>query len=229
MNRIDRLFGILTIIQSRKFIPAERIADRFEISIRTVYRDVRALCELGIPISFEKNKGYFIVNGYFLPPISFTNEEARSLLLIEAITSLFADQSTISHFSSALSKVKAVLKSSQKEGLDTLNRNMHVQFPRDMKIQFNHLPTIQQAIITKTVLDLEYQNNKGESSKRQVESIGLVFYALNWHLIAWCHLRQGYRDFKIPHMLSLKLTGASFRKNNHIELGGYLSQIPVNY
>ena len=229
MNRVDRLFGILTIIQSKKFIPAEKIAGRFEISIRTVYRDVKALCELGIPISFEKNRGYFIVDGYFLPPVSFTNEEARSLLLIEAITGLFGDQSALRHFSSALSKVKAVLKSSQKDGLETLNRNMHVQFPKDMKIQFNHLPGIQQAIITKSILEIEYQNNKGESSKRKVEPIGLVFYALNWHLIAWCQMREAYRDFKIPHILRLTDTGTAFQKKDHIEFGDYLNQIPVSY
>ena len=80
MNRIDRLFGILTFLQSKKYVPAEKIADRFGISIRTVYRDIKALCEQGIPVSFEANRGYFIVQGYFIPPVSFTSEEANALL-----------------------------------------------------------------------------------------------------------------------------------------------------
>ncbi|HEX2629316.1 MAG TPA: HTH domain-containing protein, partial [Chitinophagaceae bacterium] len=70
MNRIDRLLGILTLLQSRKYVPAEKIADKFDISIRTVYRDIKALGELGIPISFEAPRGYFVVQGYFLPPVS---------------------------------------------------------------------------------------------------------------------------------------------------------------
>jgi predicted DNA-binding transcriptional regulator YafY len=74
MNRIDRLLGILTLLQSKKYVPAEKIADKFHISIRTVYRDVKALVELGIPVSFETSKGYFVVQGYFLPPVSFSTE-----------------------------------------------------------------------------------------------------------------------------------------------------------
>ena len=82
MNRIDRLFGILTLLQSRKYISAEKIAEKFKISVRTVFRDLKALSETGIPLSFEPAKGYFIVQGYFLPPISLTNDEANSLLLM---------------------------------------------------------------------------------------------------------------------------------------------------
>ncbi|MEQ9415647.1 MAG: HTH domain-containing protein, partial [Cyclobacteriaceae bacterium] len=67
MNRVDRLVGILTVLQSRKYSTAEKIAEKFDISVRTVYRDIKALGEIGIPVSFENNKGYFIVSGYFLP------------------------------------------------------------------------------------------------------------------------------------------------------------------
>src|SRR4026207_1994638 len=74
MNRVDRLFGILTLLQSKKYVPAEKIADKFNISVRTVYRDVKALIEQGIPVSFEQYKGYFIVQGYFPPPVFFSSE-----------------------------------------------------------------------------------------------------------------------------------------------------------
>ncbi|HEY0676727.1 MAG TPA: HTH domain-containing protein, partial [Chitinophagaceae bacterium] len=93
MNRIDRLFGILTLLQSKKYVTAEKISEKFQISVRTVYRDVKALGEQGIPVSFEQHKGYFIVQGYFLPPVSFTNDEANALLLMEAIVTGFADKS----------------------------------------------------------------------------------------------------------------------------------------
>jgi predicted DNA-binding transcriptional regulator YafY len=89
MNRIDRLFGILVLLQTRKYITAEKIADQYEISIRTVYRDIKALSEQGIPISFEQPKGYFIVQGYFLPPVSFNTEEANALLIMERVVTGF--------------------------------------------------------------------------------------------------------------------------------------------
>ena len=81
MNRIDRLFGILTLLQSKKFVTGEKIAEKFNISVRSVYRDIKALNEQGIPVSFEPHRGYFIVNGYFLQPVSFSTEEANALLV----------------------------------------------------------------------------------------------------------------------------------------------------
>jgi predicted DNA-binding transcriptional regulator YafY len=104
MNRVDRLFGILTLLQSKKYVPAEKIADKFNISVRTVYRDVKALCEQGIPVSFEPSKGYFVVQGYFLPPVSFTSDEANALLLMEAVAYGFGDRSTQAHYSTALNR-----------------------------------------------------------------------------------------------------------------------------
>src|SRR6476620_12208113 len=117
MNRIDRLFGIVTQLQSKKYLPAEKIAERFDISVRTVYRDIKALCEQGIPISFEKQRGYFIVQGYFLPPVSFSSEEANALLLLESVASGFSDKSIRNHYSNALNKIKSVLRNGEKEKL----------------------------------------------------------------------------------------------------------------
>src|SRR5689334_4227563 len=99
MNRVDRLLGILTLLQSKKYVPAEKIADKFRISIRTVYRDIRAMCEQGIPVSFEQQRGYFLVQGYFLPPVAFTSEEANALLLMESLVYGFTDRSIHKHYS----------------------------------------------------------------------------------------------------------------------------------
>ena len=120
MNRIDRLFGILILLQSKKYTSAERIAEQYGISIRTVYRDIKALGEQGIPLSFEPNKGYFIVQGYFLPPISFNSDEANALLLMERFLAGFADKSILNHYTAALNKVKSILKTAQKDKLETL-------------------------------------------------------------------------------------------------------------
>jgi len=229
MNRIDRLFGILTYLQSKKYVPAEKIADRFQISVRTVYRDIKALCEQGIPISFEQHKGYFVVQGYFLPPVSFSNEEASALLLMEAIVSGFADKSIQKHYSSALSKVKSVLRGAEKEKIEQLNNNIRLQVPSCFVHNYEYLSLIQTSITSKTILEVEYMNNRNETSKRLVEPIGLVFYALNWHLISWCHHRNDYRDFRVGRILRLRNTSEPFRKTEHMELNDYMKQLPVNY
>src|SRR5258708_9707364 len=126
MNRFDRLFGILLLLQSRKYLPAATIAEKFEISLRTVYRDMAALSEQGIPISCEINKGYFVVPSYFLPPVSFNTDEANALLLMETIVAGFADKSIQTHYSSALTKVKSVLRHAQKEKLESLNESIRM-------------------------------------------------------------------------------------------------------
>ncbi len=227
MNRIDRLMAIVTTLQSRKFVSAESISEKFEISIRTVYRDIKALGELGIPVSFENQKGYFVVPGYFLPPVAFSIEEANALLLMETVTMGFADKSIRKHYSSALNKVKSVLRTSQKEKMDLLTDNIKLQVPQRLNNDFEYLSTIQNAIISRHILDIQYLNNKEETSRRQVEAIGLVFYAFSWHMIGWCHLREEYRDFKVSRIRSISDTGLPFRKQNHIKLSDY--QLPVEY
>lgn len=229
MNRIDRLFGILTFLQSKKFVSAEKIADKFDISIRTVYRDIKALNEQGIPVSFEQHKGYFIVPGYFLPPVSFNSEEANALLLMERFVYRLADQSIHRHYSNALSKVKAVLRASQKDHLEFLDRNILLQMPASIKPDFDHLSVLQKAISEKHVVELNYKNLNEEVSSRQIEPIGLIFYAFGWHVIAWCHLRKDYRDFRVSRITSLKDTGSPFTHPNHIPLSDYLKQLPVDY
>ena len=229
MNRIDRLFGILTLLQSKKFVSAESIAERFGISVRTVYRDVKALGEGGIPVSFETGKGYFIVQGYFLPPVSFSSEEANALLLMETMVKGFADKSIHTHYSSALQKIKAVLRSSQKESIELLQSNMKMQLPECFVNDYDYLSVLQTAISDKIVIDLEYKNNKSEISRRRVEPIGLVFYAFSWHLIAWCHLRGEYRDFKVARILKVKNTGCAFTIRDHVQLADYLKQLPVAF
>jgi predicted DNA-binding transcriptional regulator YafY len=229
MNRIDRLLGMLTQLQSKKYVTAEKLADKFNISVRTVYRDVKALGELGIPVSFEQHKGYFIMQGYFLPPVSFTTEEANALLLTEALVQGFADKSIQTHYANVLTKIKAVLRTSQKEKVEDLTRNIKLQVPSCFQQDYEYLSSIQDAIAVKCMLDMEYKTKNGATTRRQVEPIGLVFYALNWHLIAWCHKRQEYRDFKVSNIQQLKKMDIAFKKKDHMPLDEYMKLLPVNY
>ncbi len=229
MNRIDRLFGILTLLQSRKFVSAEKIADKFGISIRTVYRDVKALGEQGVPVSFEPNKGYFIVNGFFLPPVSFTSDEAHALLLIESIVYGFSDKSIKKNYSEALNKIRAVLSPEQKDRLENLKSTTHLQLPSRITPDLDFLSTVQNAIAAKKIIEIQYINQKEEASKRQLEPIGLVFYALSWHVIGWCHLRNEYRDFKLSRIKHLKMTDIPYTRSEHMALNDYLKQLPVNF
>src|SRR6478672_1915917 len=156
MNRIDRLLGILTLIQSKKYVPAEKIAEKYSISIRTVYRDIKALTELGIPVSFEPAKGYFVVQGYFLPPVSFTTEEANALLLSQSLVMGFADKSIQSHYATALNKVKTILRSGEKEKLEVLDNSIFMQMHPNLALNMEYMSPLQNAISARTVIELNY-------------------------------------------------------------------------
>ncbi len=225
MNRVDRLLGILTTLQSRKHVSSEYIAEKFGISIRTVYRDLKALAEIGIPVSFEPNRGYFVVQGYFLSPVAFTDEEANALILMETIVKRFGDKSIQEHYESALNKVKATLKTAQKEKVEDLSSKTHIlSYPTEAK-DFKYLSEILRAITNKTILKINYQNNEKIESTREVEPIAIKYYSLDWHMIAWCWKRNDYRDFKAMHILHLFNTETPFRKKQHITLQDYIKML----
>ena len=227
MNRVDRLFGIVTLLQSRKYVSAERISEKFEISVRTVYRDIKAIGEAGIPVSFEPNKGYFIVPGYFTPPISFTLDEANALLLSQSLIEGFGDRSIQATFDNALTKIKAVLKQVDKEKIALLDQSIKLQLPHRLNNTFDCLAEIQQAITEQKQVRISYLSLKQELLERTVEPIGLVFYAFSWHLIGYCQLRKDYRDFKIDRIQEFRQTMNPFEVSKHISLSEY--KLPVNY
>ena len=228
MNRTDRLMAIVALLQSKKHLSAESIAERYKISVRTVFRDLRAMGEIGVPIGFEPGQGYFIANGYFLPPISLSMEEANALALMEPIVLRFADRSIQQHFETALAKIKMVLGRAQREKLEQTQAQTAHYLPeiyQHLLPNTNYLSSIQNAINHQTILQIEYENIQNERSKREVEPIGLTFYSLNWHLIAWCHLRQDYRDFRVSRIRALKPTLMPFRKTDHLTLHAFLKEM----
>lgn len=229
MNRIDRLFGITTLLQAQRYVPAQRIAAQFGISVRTVYRDMKALGEQGIPISFEAQQGYFLVQGYFLPPVAFTPEEANALLLLETMSTALADQSIRPHVAAALQKVKAVLRGPDQDRLEQLASRLMMHLPEYAEGDTRYLAAIQSAIANRYILELDYRDKSGESSQRQVEPIGLVFYNFTWHLIGWCHLRRGYRDFRVSRLQRLTATTRPFTNQPLLTLVDYITSLQLPY
>jgi predicted DNA-binding transcriptional regulator YafY len=225
MNRIDRLFGILTLLQTRKHVTADQIANRFEISTRTVYRDIKALSESGIPVSFEQPKGYFIVQGFFLPPLSFTIEEANDIFLMTSLAEKFADNSITKHSKSGLNKLLAVLRYGDKEKAEFISSNTRIYIADNEKSDVEYLSIIQHSITDRIILAIEYTNNQGIFSTREIEPIGLAFYSNQWHLIAWCWKRTQYIDFKTRMISKLNSTSIPFRKKDHWTIDRYIKSL----
>lgn len=225
MNRIDRLIAILTILQSKKFVSADFIADQYGISVRTVYRDIKALNEIGVPVYFEKDKGYSILQGFFLPPVSLTSEEANALILLVSLSEKFGDLLVRKNAENALAKIKSVLRSAEKEKADFLHSQIKVYIPPVETKSPDYLTLLQEAIINKQVLKIQYLNNRKEWSEREVEPIGLTFYSDQWHLIAWCWKRMDYRDFKVRKIQKVTNTQEPFRKEKHLSVEQYIKSL----
>jgi predicted DNA-binding transcriptional regulator YafY len=226
MNRVDRLMAFVVRLQSRRVVRAEDLAADFEISVRTVYRDLAALGEAGIPIMAEAGVGYSLVKGYTLPPVMFTAEEASALFLGGKLVEHLTDASLRKEMASALVKIRSVLPRDRQDYLDRLERSTAV-LSRDARtiprLSSQTLIPIQRALAERRVLALDYQAaQRPEITQRQVEPLGLVYYADNWHLIAYCRLRQEVRDFRSDRICGLKLQSERFFGHTDFSLKQYL-------
>jgi predicted DNA-binding transcriptional regulator YafY len=225
VNRIDRLHAILTHLQSKKRVTAQEIADRFNISLRTVYRDVKALDESGVPVIGEAGSGYTIMEGYRLPPVMFTQEEAAALMMGAKLAERLTDASVKKYYDAALYKIKAVLRSTDKDHVENLHDHIAVMVTSRMHNEESanqYLAALQKAIVDKKAIFLRYNSNNEETTERVVEPIGLCFYSGNWHVIGWCRMRQDYRDFRVGRIQRLQIRDESFENKSHQSLQQYL-------
>jgi predicted DNA-binding transcriptional regulator YafY len=227
MNRIDRVSAILIHLQTKKFVAAQELADRFEISKRTVYRDVRALEEAGIPIGSEPGKGYFLVDGFHLPPVMFTRDEASALLTAGKMVEKLTDQSVSTHFQSAMYKIKSVLPTIEKQYLEDLQSNIEVFYSLKSDFSNNYISEIQFAMAHKRLVTIDYQSisKDEETCNRIIEPVGLCFYSLGWHLIAWCQLRNDYRDFRVDRIKQLIVSDRTFQSRQKLTVKEYLFKL----
>ena len=224
MNRIDRLVAILIYMEGRRVTRAEDIADEFATSIRTVYRDIAALAEAGVPIVGEAGVGYSIMRGYHLPPVHFTTEEATALVTAGMLMDRFADSSLMSSMASALGKIRAVLPPDRQDHVARLERRMSLQSTRQPNQPAN-LFLIQKALADRTVLRISYRGSgAAEPLRREVEPLGLTYYGDRWHLIAWCRVRQDYRDFRTDRIQAIGSSAEQFGPHEDFSLNDFLGR-----
>ncbi len=230
MNRIDRLSAILIQLQSKKVVRALEIADRFDISIRTVYRDIRALEEAGVPIGAEAGVGYFIMEGYNLPPVKFSKEEAGAILMASKLAEQQTDHSIKKNLSDALYKIRSALKVEEKDYLESIENNIEVlHMPHktpDSNFPDHFLSDIQTALAQNRVLNFDYYSNYNDSfTNRDVEPLSLCYYSRHWHLIGFCRLRNDLRDFRSDRIMKLRSTETNFDPSAHGDYTGYVESI----
>jgi predicted DNA-binding transcriptional regulator YafY len=223
MNRLDRLTSILIQLQSKRLTTAREIAERFEVTNRTIYRDIQTLRLAGVPIGEEEGKGYFLVEGYRLPPVMFTAEEARALVTTSKILNYHTEDSLKQNYESALLKIKAVLSIKNKEKLEFLNSRIGFQKPWAPTSLY--LDTIQHSITESEKLKIKYQaREEVEITERIIHPYAVYFSGAVWTTIAFCELRQEIREFRLDRIKELQLLQNQFKPDKTFSMEHYLDE-----
>ena len=227
MNRTDRLVAMVMFLQGRRVVKAEELANHFEINIRTVYRDVSALSEAGVPVLGEAGVGYSLVKGYHLPPVMFTADEAMALFVGAEMVKQFSDASMTGPMESALLKIRSVLPRERQDDLDRLTRATAIYGTSALPSGIDHhtLLPIQQAIVSRRVLRMTYRGKARDAvTLRDAEPLGVTFYRSAWYLVAWCRLRQDFRSFKLERLHALEMLDERFEPRQDFSLREYLDR-----
>lgn len=212
ITRLSRLTSILLKLQSKPLVTIKQLAEQFEVSKRTIYRDLASLEQAGIPIISIEGKGYSLINGYNIPPVMFTESEANALIFGEKLIAKTKDESLINEFSTAVDKIKSVLRDSEKEKVDFLSKRTIIGKNWQDERTSNHLSEIQKALTNFQVLKINYQK-KGDSNSTEREIEPFAIYhntSENWVLIAWCRLRNEFRNFRIDRIQQIIYQSKTF-------------------
>lgn len=226
-KRFDRIIAILIQLQSKRIVKAQELADRFEVSLRTIYRDIRSLESSGVPIYGEAGVGYSLVDGYRLPPVMFTREEASSFIAAEKLMQTFIDKELGQHYASAMFKLKSVLQNSDKDWVSTIESKVLIQQPTGKLFNENvpdAMTILFKSIADKTQVKLLYQAYEAEeTSERIIEPVGIFHDNNNWYVFGFCHLRNDYRQFRADRIQGISKTAIPFSKE-HNSLETYLNK-----
>ncbi|MFA6961502.1 MAG: YafY family protein [Opitutaceae bacterium] len=228
MNRTDRLVAMVMHLQGRRVVRAEEMAEHFSISLRTVYRDISALGEAGVPVVGEAGVGYSLVKGYHLPPVMLTAEEAAALFTGGELAKKFTDGSLDGAVDGALAKLRAILPPERKDHLEHLARGTVIaNIPGAPATDGSGGPaclaTVQQAVARRRVLAMCYRGReRAAETLREVEPLGVLFYGGNWYLVAWCRLRKDLRHFRVDRIQSLELRAETFGTREDFSLSRHV-------
>jgi predicted DNA-binding transcriptional regulator YafY len=217
LNRFDRIVAMLHHLQSGRTVKAQELADRFQVSLRTVYRDIRSLEASGVPVTGEAGVGYSLLEGYRLPPVMFTHEEAGSFVAAEKLMQKFSDKALGAHFESAMYKVKSVLRGSAKDRVATLEAQIWVDASNQLFNQHtpHALDVLLDSMAEKKQVAMQYQAfSSEEPTERIIEPVGLFHENNFWYIMGYCHLRAEYRQFRTDRMLQIKLTDRPFSREH---------------
>ncbi|HTK09907.1 MAG TPA: YafY family protein [Ktedonobacteraceae bacterium] len=225
MNKTDRLLAIVLELQGKGRQRAEDLAKTFETSKRTIYRDIQALCEAGVPLISIPGQGYSLMKGYFLPPLSFTTEEATMLLLGSEYMARNFDAQYRAAAQSASRKIASVLPEQLREDVSYLQNSIYFIVPSAEHNASEHamLQQLRRALLERTTVRFNYHarysaDEQDAATVREVDPYGLVYFRNEWLLTGYCHLRQDIRYFRLDRIDELALLSRTFQRPGNFQV-----------
>ncbi len=228
MSQLSRLISILTLLKSKRLLTAPELAQKYDVSIRTIYRDIRKLEEAGIPVYTIEGRGYSLVDTYTVAPVQFTEKQANALITAQHVISQSKDVSFVNDFNEALTKIKSVFKTSVQQKSELLNDKIHVFNWEYEEFSSDALSEIQLAITNFNFVEINYQKaNDPTISFRKIEPCAMYSTNNKWILIAWCHLRKDLRAFRIDRIRYFKILDENFN-DRKFSIQDYFSSCPYD-
>lgn len=210
-KRLSRLTAILTQLQTKRLLTANELAEKFSISKRTIYRDIKALEQAGVPVLREDGKGYTLMEGYRIPPVMFSENEANALITAEQLVLKNKDESFIRDYASAVNKIKSVLRNTTKDKANLLSERMLSGQNFEENRTSNNLSVLQLALTNFNLLNVIYYSpDNNQTTERTIEPFAIYTTQENWLLIAFCRLRNDYRAFRLDRIKSLFVQNNTF-------------------
>jgi len=209
MRRADRLFQIVQHLRGGRLVTARMLGERLEVSDRTIYRDIADLQSTGVPIDGEAGVGYLMREGFDLPPLMFTRDEIVALVAGARMVRAFGGAQMARAAEEALVKIGAVLPDAEKARIARTEIHMPNWVVGDAERA--SIDMIERAVDARDVLSIDYADEAGKASQRNVRPLGLWFWGKVWTLVAWCELREDFRAFRIDRISNLKRAERTFK------------------
>lgn len=210
LKRLSRLTAILTQLQTKRLTTAPALAEKYQVSIRTIYRDMKALEQAGVPILTEDGKGYTLMSGYKIPPVMFSESQANALILAEQLVLMNKDESFARDYTEAVDKIKAVLRPFEKEKANLLAERTRFKQNLNRERTTNIISQLQYALTHFQLITIDYVDEQNQQSKRMIEPFALISTTENWLLIAFCRLRNDFRYFRLDRVKRMEVLPEHF-------------------
>lgn len=222
VNRLSRLTAIFIQFQTKRMVTASELSEKFQVSKRTIYRDIKALEKAGVPIMTKAGKGYTLMEGYKMPPIMFTEKQANALILAEQLVLKNKDASFVKDYSEAIDKIKSILRHNVKDKANLLANRTQFDQVKNQERNSSNLSDLQNALTNYKLVQVQYTNKEGKATNRLIEPFALL-NTENWYLIAWCRLRKEFRFFRLDRIQKMEILSENFDPHN-LTLQEYFDQ-----